>query len=417
MTNSISIRAVLFAFALSLQSASAANLTDIISISAGQGQSMALKTDGTVWVWGVVYDQIVEDGAFETVIPLQVLVDHKKRVPLRGVIYIGHGTRFEIMSKKDGPVLVSTRELGYHERAALPLVLETAEGVALENIVKVAAGSGHDLFLRNDGTVWAWGSNYAGQLGDGTEIDRASPSQVVTNSNTNLPLAGIVDIAAGNGYSLALKRDGTVWIWGGITSQLDGFYMNSTTAVQALNDSNSAGPITDVVDIADGPSDGIGFLGLKNNGTVWHYPFLAINDEIPYWVSDCPNTSGEPRQRDTMVPTQVMVDSESKMPLENVISIDGNWIKAVALKNDGTVWQWGRSEGILSHEELYPVQVLMDENRSVPFTGATFVSAGDNHTLALKSDGSVWAWGLNENGQLGTNNDYPSRVPVQVLRP
>ncbi|MCX6378716.1 MAG: RCC1 repeat- and reductase domain-containing protein, partial [Armatimonadetes bacterium] len=79
--------------------------------------------------------------------------------------------------------------------------------VALKNVTQVALGDSHSLALKSDGTVWAWGNNWTGQLGDGTNIGKNTPVPVSG-------LAGVVQVACGGFYSLALKSDGTVWTWG-----------------------------------------------------------------------------------------------------------------------------------------------------------------------------------------------------------
>jgi alpha-tubulin suppressor-like RCC1 family protein len=84
-----------------------------------------------------------------------------------------------------------------------------ATSQVLQNVIAVSAGAYHSLALKADGTVWAWGKNYSGQLGDGSNIQRTLPVQV-------LGLTGIAAIAGGRDFSLALKADGTVWAWGEI---------------------------------------------------------------------------------------------------------------------------------------------------------------------------------------------------------
>ncbi len=76
-----------------------------------------------------------------------------------------------------------------------------------QKVVQVSSSANHVLALREDGTVWAWGSNSSGQLGDSTNVNRTAPVQVVG-------LGGVVEVAAGNSHSLARKTDGTVWAWG-----------------------------------------------------------------------------------------------------------------------------------------------------------------------------------------------------------
>lgn len=103
----------------------------------------------------------------------------------------------------------------------------------LTDVVAIAAGQYHSLALRSDGTVWAWGWNYYGQLGDGTTIDRTTPVQVQGLTN-------VVAIAASSNFSLALKADGTVWAWGQNSyGQLgDGTIINKKNPVQVKNTSN-----------------------------------------------------------------------------------------------------------------------------------------------------------------------------------
>ncbi|MCK5353526.1 MAG: hypothetical protein KAJ63_00295, partial [Methyloprofundus sp.] len=204
--------------------------------------------------------------------------------------------------------------------------------VGLSEIFTVASSDYHSLALKTDGTVWAWGANWYGQLGNGTLIDRHVPDQV-------LNITEVVAIAASGSsdYSLALKSDGTVWAWG---------------------------------------NNEFGQLG---NGTI-------INSDIPVQVSG----------------------------LTGVIGIAASHIgHSIALKANGTVWTWGRNKyGQLGNaskvDSHVPVQV-------VGLTGVTSVIAGGDHSLVLKSDGSVWAWGDNVSGQLGISvlfNDQT--IPVRI---
>src|ERR1035441_1849035 len=95
------------------------------------------------------------------------------------------------------------------------LALSSALSQAAAAVPFVAAGANHSLFLKSDGTMWAWGSNQYGQLGDGTTTNRSSPVQVSG-------LTGVVMIAAGGFQSLAVKSDGTVWAWGSINAGVVG---------------------------------------------------------------------------------------------------------------------------------------------------------------------------------------------------
>ncbi|MFH0976958.1 MAG: hypothetical protein V1874_14340 [Spirochaetota bacterium] len=114
----------------------------------------------------------------------------------------------------------------------------------------------HSMALKNDNTVWSWGDNYSGQLGDGTTTTRYTPVQVSS-------LTGITAISAGNSHSIALKNEGTVWSWGANTSgQLgDGTTTTRHTPVQISS-------LTGITAISAGNSHSI---ALKNDGTVWSW--------------------------------------------------------------------------------------------------------------------------------------------------
>ena len=181
----------------------------------------------------------------------------------------------------------------------------------LSNVTAVSAGTSYSLALKSDGTVWAWGSNDVGQLGDGTQTDRYSPVQVRDSSGVAF-LGNIVAVAAthnGNSsihYSAALRDDGTVWVWGQF---FDGTH---------LTPQQVAG-LGGVSAIAVGTGH---LLALKSDGTVW-----ALGGNNAGQLGD-----GTTTNRTTPVPVST---------LTGVIAIDVGDAYSLALKSDGTVWAWG----------------------------------------------------------------------------
>jgi alpha-tubulin suppressor-like RCC1 family protein len=243
----------------------------------------------------------------------------------------------------------------------------------------VAAGSSSTVALKSDGTVWAWGYNGYGQLGDGTSTDRSMPSPIPQ-------LSDLSAIAGGKNHTIALKSDGTVWAWGynGYGQLGDGTKSTKTTPVKVET-------IDDVIAIAGGVSHTV---ALKSDGTVWA------------WGANGEGQLGDGTTTNRLTPTAVL-------QLSGILAIAAGDYHTVALKSDGTVWAWGYNRygqlgnGTTDTKDV-PTQVWSGLN------GITAVTAGENYTIALKSNGTVWAWGYNRYGQLGNGTQKTSSVPIPV---
>ena len=238
----------------------------------------------------------------------------------------------------------------------------------------IAAGYEHTVYVKDDGTVWTWGKNNKGQLGDGSIQDRYTPTQV-------LGLSDIIAVAAGTSHSLALSKDGTVWAWGyNVVGQLgNGSSEDSLIPVKVEGIDNAvsigAGAYTSYAILPDGSvkSWGSGRRGLLGNG-------VSEDSNVPVDVVD----------------------------LKGVVSIDSSlnvWSErhTVALKSDGTVWTWGANyfgglgtgpnlSAVWHDDYSTPVQVA-GLNGEGYLQDIVRVQAGDIHTLALGKDGTVYGWG------------------------
>jgi alpha-tubulin suppressor-like RCC1 family protein len=224
--------------------------------------------------------------------------------------------------------------------------------------------------------VFAWGNNNSGELGDGTWTAHKSPAQVSSLTN-------VVSIAVGAYHTLALKDDGTLKSWGSNGGALgDGTTLNRNTPVSVLN-------LTNVVAVAAGVQHS---LALKSDRTVWSFGI---------------NTDGQLGDGTTLQRTSAVQVSG----LTNVVAIGAGRNHSLAVTSDQKVWR-GAITSIRSlrrdHDgsDLTPVQV--DGSREI-------ITVRGEHSLALRNDGRVFAWGLGQNGQLGNASTFSRITPVPTL--
>ncbi len=296
----------------------------VVFISSGSDHSAAIKDDGTLWTWGK---------------------DHNGQL----------GNGIVSFSEQSIPVRVKS----------------------LSDIKMVACGEFYTVALKNNGTVWTWGDNKIGQLGDGTSISKKTPVQVIG-------LDKVKKIAVGKAHTVALKEDGTVWTWGeNFAGQLgNGTNMYSTTPIQVEE-------LSDVKDV----EAGVFFtLALKNDGTVWA------------WGYNKSGQLGDGTTDSKTKPTQVA-------GLEDVKFIRTGYYHSIAIKDDGTIWGWGHN--IYYQLEKSGARIITRAIRLTELTQVEDLALGSFFSFALKSNGSVWAWGGGSDCKIG---DYSSKIaaPVEI---
>ncbi|MFI6448469.1 hypothetical protein [Kitasatospora sp. NPDC050543] len=297
----------------------------------------------------------------------------------------------------------------------------------LQDVVSVSAGFDFTLALRSDGTVVAWGDNFTGQLGNGSTSPTPELTPVVVcNVGATAPCAGdpltnVVAVAAGSTNSAALRADGTVVTWGfGGNGELGNGtspFTAQTTPVQVCNVGATApcptNPLTGVVGISAGNSY---VEAVRTSGRVVGWGLNTIGQ-----LADGTSTN-----RNTPVPAcDVGQTAPCTAFLSGITSLASGDAHTVARAADGTARAWGvNGFGALGNgtTTFSPVPVkVCAQGATAPctsfLTGVAGVAAGDDHSAAVLTDGTVRTWGANSDGQLGDGTNTDRSTPAQVCAP
>ena len=243
----------------------------------------------------------------------------------------------------------------------------------------VFSGRSHTIAIKNNGTLWGWGANDNGGLGDGTFINRSIPIQIGLDTNwKNLFMA--------DRSMKAIKSDGSLWAWGyNAYGQLgDGTFLDKASPTRIGLD-------TDWQIISTGNSWHT--LALKNNGSLWG------------WGANESGQLGDDTFEDKNIPVQIGSDTNWK-------SVFAGFGFSIGLKNDGTLWSWGSNDvGQLGNgttdSQYIPTQIGISNDWKN-------ISVGFLHVLAIKNDGSLWSWGYNTDGELGDGTQINKLIPTQI---
>jgi alpha-tubulin suppressor-like RCC1 family protein len=260
---------------------------------------------------------------------------------------------------------------------------------ALSDVISMAGGRRFSLALLQDGTVMSWGENANGQLGDGTRTERYSPTSVKNLTN-------VKGVAAGSEYGLALLTDGTVMAWG---ANFQGQLGNGTNARSTI-------PVA-VCAPAPEPCPGSRLSGVKAIAAGETHSLALLEDgSVVAWGNNADGELGDGSNNGSTVPVPV-----ADLGAVQAIAA-GEGYSLALLASDGTVMAWGKNkDGNLGNgtetSSNLPVAVT-------GLAGATAISAGSRHALALLQNGTVMAWGFNASGQLG---DGTSEGPEQCGEP
>ncbi|NLB62428.1 MAG: hypothetical protein GX802_08480, partial [Clostridiales bacterium] len=238
---------------------------------------------------------------------------------------------------------------------------------------KISAGIYHSMAIKTDGTLWTWGSNDYGQLGNGNNANSSIPIKIMDN---------VTHISAGGYHSMAIKTDGSLWAWG-----RDGYGQ-----LGSGNNTNSNIPIKVMDNVAYVSAGQYHSMAIKTDGSLWTWGFNGAG-HLGKGSSGSTTSS--------KIPKKIM---------DNVVYDSAGGNHSMAIKTDGSLWTWGSNDcgqlgnGSTTYSRT-PIKIM---------DNVAHISAGE-HSIAIKTDGSLWVWGNNKYGQLGNGSTTDSHIPIKIM--
>ena len=342
------------------------------AITTGWSHMLALKNDGSLWTWGYNYYGQLGDGQKSGIRD----ANPNPRSIGTGFTNVAAGWKHTIATKSDGTLWAwgdnRNGQLGLDliANASVPKQVGTGFAVVAIGELNFFIRSSYTVAIKSDGSLWSWGGNHYGQLGDNTTEDSSTPKQIGT---------GFSSVTAGDFHALAIKSDGSLWAWGhnGSGRLGDGTETDSLIPKQIG---------TDFIAVSAGSTHTV---AIKVDGSLWA------------WGANALGQFGDGTNAGSLFPKQIGIGFSG---------LAAGGFHTVAIKNDRSLWTWGYNNyGQLGDGTM--------TNSSIPKQiGTDFISiaAGSSHTAAVKRDGSLWVWGSNQEGQLGDGTRTSSTVPKKV---
>jgi len=371
-------------------------MDNVVATSAGASHTMAIRTDGTLWAWGSNTFGQLGNGT-RTITEWDEhgeqinIVDNDRHTPvfiMDDVIAVSAGVHHTMAIRSDGSLwawgaglLGDGSDLGrnlyevWNNFGAGDLHTINEPTRIMDDVIAVSTGSFHTAIIRNDGSLWSWGNNHFGQIGDGARTitvsewvdDLGWAEAIIEDNDRHFPVKimdDVIAVSAGGMHTLATKADGSLWAWGeNRTGQIgDGTATSGNVPVQTMDD--------------------VIYVSAGNMHT------MAIRNDNSLWA-----LGGSETRR---TPIKVMDD---------VISVSA-YNHTLAIRTDGSLWTWsGNWQGWQGGETDWDNPIWVMDNVDA-------VSVGSNHTMIIRTDGSLWTW---SGGDVWGENEIDWGNPIWLM--
>ena len=374
------------------------NTGNWVNVSCGSEHVVAIKSNGSLWSWGYnTFGQLGNGNKNPSSRPTQVGVD-------TNWAKVSSGRRSTIAIKTNGTMWAWGRnnqgQLATNNITDVSVPIQIGSGTT-GDWQEISLTQEHALAIKNNGTLWAWGRNTWGQLGLGDTATRSSPVQV--GSGTTGPW---LKISAGLNSSHGLKMDGTLWAWG----------RNNQGQLGIGTTASCSSPVQVQIGSSDWSDVSIGSLYRNSVVDFSHVIATKGNGRIFAWGDNRYGKLGT-ISNPTFVEFPVLLPGTN-----NDWNLVSSSVHSMAIKNNGTLWAWGRNPyGALglgfSEAVLFGVNSPTQVGSGATGDWSIVKSSGSSialNTFAIKTNGTLWAWGRNSEGQLGLNNTTSRSSPVQI---
>ena len=382
------------------------------TLAAGEYEVSVIKSDGTLWTWGGSRWNTETGTHVPVTVPEQV-----QGIPLAASVEMASGifaSDFSMVITADGELW--NWGIDFLGRLGREADGSHTPGKVMDRVRDVDAGYAHTAALTEDGVLWAWGENGSGQLGNGgtgTVFECYDGSKFTYETLPVKVMTDVVSVSAGEDYTAAIRSDGSLWTWGsndhGQLGNGGGGNAEGRADYDGVRPAIQTVPVRVMEDVAMVSAGDYKTYVVKTDGSLWTFGGVRPTGSTVW-----------DEERGMFITTKSDDDvttyrSTPEKIMDDVVYVSSGGNTAAAIKSDGSLWTWGQNLfGMLgrgSDEINLP-------GRNTPekiMDGVATVAVGGNFMAAITYDGGVWTWGWNSSGSLGDGSFEDSSVPIRVM--